>query len=512
MVEPHDKPLLIVLLLCLLQAGLWTLVPALVHSAPPLDVVESALWGREWVWATYKHPSFPGWIIEIGRMLTGSAHWPAYLASQIAVIVTYLVVFALGRDMFAGEEHASRLALAAVLLSSTLYYVSLPTPEWNHNVPQMPLYALVIFFLWRATSATPGQGTGRWHGLASWLALGLFSGIGMHVKYSFGILLVVAALWIVLQKRGRLLATPGPWLGLAVFLVVTAPQIIWLLRNDLLPLAYARARASGASVSQPFTFLLAQLADHGAMLALAAIAGLIVFRRPRWSGLVGRREVRFLLLLGLGPALFLAALALFAGFGLKTMWGLPMFSLSGLIIVALGRDRLTATALRRLMIGAFLVVVALPLGHGVFVLLGDRVSARPLRVQWPQAAIAESLRAAWSKETAAPLRIVAGGEWLAGLVALQDPDLPSIMTRGDLRLSPWITPRRLAREGVLIVWQDRGHGPPAWARQLAGDRPFRALRFAWPGFPQLPPLTVRYAVVPPQAAGARRPPPPRPIG
>ena len=82
-----EKPDRVLALVCLAQLVLWTAIPALVHSAPPLDVVEIALWGREWVWATFKHPAFPAWILEIGRVLTGSAHWPAYLFSQIAVVV-----------------------------------------------------------------------------------------------------------------------------------------------------------------------------------------------------------------------------------------------------------------------------------------------------------------------------------------------------------------------------------------------------------------------------------------
>jgi len=42
-----------------LQVVVWTITPAIINSAPPLDVVESYMWGREWVLATYKHPAMP---------------------------------------------------------------------------------------------------------------------------------------------------------------------------------------------------------------------------------------------------------------------------------------------------------------------------------------------------------------------------------------------------------------------------------------------------------------------
>lgn len=490
-----EKPDLVLALVCLAQALLWTAIPTLVHSAPPLDVVEMALWGREWVWATYKHPAFPAWAMEIGRIVTGSAHWPAYLFSQTAVVVTYVAVYRLGIGIFGPDRDGRRQALAAVLLTTALYYVSLPTPEWNHNVPQLAFYALVILSLWRATA---GGG-----GIAAWIALGLVGGIGMHVKYSFGVLLAVAALWIVLHKRGAHLKTAGPWLGLVVFLVVIAPQIVWLVDNDFLPLEYARSRAAGVSVSGPLVFLGAQLLAHAGMVVLALVAGLFVFRLPSRRNADRPTGTGFLMLLGLGPSLLMAGLGLFAGFGLKTMWGLPMFTLSGLIIVALTRHRLTVDALRRLAVGAAILIVALPLGHGLYVGLGGRVLEKPLRVQWPQKEIAATLQAAWASATAAPLKIVAGHEWTAGLVALNAPDLPSIMTYGSTELAPWVTSERIAREGVLVVWQDHGNVAPAWAVALAGDRPFTPVSFAWPGFPRRPELRLRYAVVPPVEGDGR---------
>jgi hypothetical protein len=48
-----------------LQVAVWTITPAIINSAPPLDVVEGYMWGREWVLATYKHPAMPSWVLEM---------------------------------------------------------------------------------------------------------------------------------------------------------------------------------------------------------------------------------------------------------------------------------------------------------------------------------------------------------------------------------------------------------------------------------------------------------------
>ena len=85
--------------LCAAQALLWTLAPALTHSAPPLDVVEMLVWGREGVVATYKHPNLPGLLLEAVRRASFGALWPVYLFGQGCVAASFVAVYLLGRDL-----------------------------------------------------------------------------------------------------------------------------------------------------------------------------------------------------------------------------------------------------------------------------------------------------------------------------------------------------------------------------------------------------------------------------
>lgn len=476
-----------------LQAALWTLAPALTHTAPPLDVIESALWGREWVWATYKHPSLPGWALEGARMLAGDGQWPAYALSQIAVCLTYWAVYRLGVDLFGATLEGRQRALGGVLLLSTLYYMSLPTPEWNHNVPQLPLYALAIWMLWRATERGAP---------AAWIAFGALCGLGLHVKYAFGVLFPAALIWMLIRGGWRLFLGPGPWLGLAACLLVAAPQAAWLIANDFPPFDYAGRRMGQDNASLPLKFLGAQALNHSAMIALAALAGLIALRRSRGGGVSGPAQ-RFLLVLGLGPVAVLTLTGLISGARLKDMWGYPLFTLSGLLIIALCAARMDMQALKRLALGAGALLLLAPIGHGAVALLGETVRDKPLRTQWPQAAIAARMSALWREETGAPLGVVAGGIWTAGLVAYSAPDAPSVFTDADPGKSPWITRDRLRRAGALAVWASAGttpEAPPPGLAALIGEHPLRAEAFPWPRHPNRPPLILRYAIIPPGAA------------
>ena len=102
------EPATLVALFAAAQIVTWTLAPALTHSAPPIDVVEGYMWGREWVIATYKHPALPSWFLEASRVLTGGTiGWPAYLVSQLFIAATFGLVFLLGRDMMGPERAAA---------------------------------------------------------------------------------------------------------------------------------------------------------------------------------------------------------------------------------------------------------------------------------------------------------------------------------------------------------------------------------------------------------------------
>ena len=79
-----------------LQTLLWTLEPALTRSSPPLDVTESLMWGREWVLATYKHPAFPSWMLELAFLATGSVGWPLYIVTQHFICANFVIVYLLG--------------------------------------------------------------------------------------------------------------------------------------------------------------------------------------------------------------------------------------------------------------------------------------------------------------------------------------------------------------------------------------------------------------------------------
>ena len=484
----HDRRRLLAPLL--VMATLWTIVPVLVHTAPPLDLVESAMWGRQWVVGTYKHPAMPAWFIEIGRHLNGGAiGWPAYLASQLFNLATLALTYGFARDV-AG----ARVATAAVLPLLGVEYFSWRSTEFNHTIAQMPFWVGSVWCAWRAIERDS---------IVWWLALGVMAALGLYAKLSNAMLLLVIAGWILATHQGRrTLATPGPWLAAVVFAVLCIPLVRWLVDSDMQPMAYANARGRDQSLAAALLFPVNTALQAAPIALVLALAG--VFRRrgsvDAASEQMRPAATRFLLVMAVGPPLLSIAMALGTGSGLRASWLAPALPLLTVLLVSHFTDRLTGDVIARIGRIGLVLAAAIPIGYALAVPFVNRMSsAPPLRVNWPQAEIARTLSAAWTAETHKPLRIVAGSSWMAGLVGIDHPDRPSILTEGLFAFSPWITLEQLSRDGALLVWTDFP-GNPATPQVLAmtEGRPIKEIKLPFPrGRPGLA-LVVKYAVLPPR--------------
>ena len=110
-----------------------------------------------------------------------------YLLAQVAVVAALWLVFLTARPI-AGPIGA----LIAVLIVDGLHYFSYTAAKFNHDVIQLPFWALAGFALHRALR-------GGW--LGHWLLLGLAIGISLWAKYFVVVLAVPLAVFIVFDER-----------------------------------------------------------------------------------------------------------------------------------------------------------------------------------------------------------------------------------------------------------------------------------------------------------------------
>ncbi|HLY06656.1 MAG TPA: glycosyltransferase family 39 protein [Rhizomicrobium sp.] len=470
-------------LLVIAQLVLWTVLPWLFARSLPLDVVSDGLaWGHEWQWGYYKHPPLPSWTVEVFFDVLGDIG--PFLLSQLCIAATYIFVFELGRDILGG----SRAAVGTLLLAG-VYYFSIPTPEFNHNVAQMPVWAAACLCYFRAWQS----GRIRW-----WLALGAGAGVGLLTKYSTAVLLFVLLVHFVRVRGARqALASVGAWLAVATCLMIVSMHVLWLLENGFPTLRYAAARAGTASalrarLDAPLKFFVSQAVDIAPAFLLAWVAGL----RPAKSA--GDGKLDFLLWMTLGPPVVTVVASLVTGMGLRDMWGAPMWNLAGLAIVASAAESWKSLAPKRLGAG---IVALFGTGLSAYVLanvLVPRMEHRPSRIQWPDRALAQTFGAVWRQHVHTPLRIVAADGWLGGLVAMRAAPRPSVWTDADSRKAPWVTPDEVRHYGALVLWRIRpGSTEPTVLTGLRGVKILGRESFAWPDTPGSLPLEIGYGILPP---------------
>jgi 4-amino-4-deoxy-L-arabinose transferase-like glycosyltransferase len=486
----------------LLYAGilcaLYALVPALTFPNPPLDVVEGYAWGRELALGYTKHPPMQAWLLELTYRLTGGLDG-GYWLSGLSVGLGYLFVWKIARRL----SFSSLQAFWALVLTGVTFYFTLPLPEFNPNILQIPVWTGMMLLFLRALEKDR---------LADWLLLGVLAAFGLYTKYFVLLLIGTIGLYmLVFPDVRRRLLRPGPWLAALVCVLLLVPHLHWLRETDLLTLKYAASRSKPAAsfaghITNPLGFLGAQIGNH-AGLFLVVLAGL------GWSGAKAARSRRsgaaaplasngdrFLIWFASVPLAVVLLASAVTGNQFEHMWGTPMFVLSGILVVRFlalpalwphpGRALAAAIAIQALFLGILL-------GQA---LLEPHWKHKQTRVHYPAADIAYALANIWKDKTGTDLAYVAGDMWSAANVTIQAPGRPSMFYLHDPVLSPWIDLDDVQKKGLMIVWRGDSVNLPGEIRAWYPD----AVRDGFLSFPyrssaQIPEVTVNWLIVPPGA-------------
>jgi len=454
------RPQLAIAVFLALHFLVWTALPSLLYANLPLDLIEALTYGREWQLGYDKLPPLPWWMVEILHRLVG--HDAAYYAlAQLAVVGAFAAVWLTARSIVGPPQ-----ALVAVLIVDGLHYFHYTAAKFNHDVIQLPLWALAGYSLHCALRR--GQ-------VAAWALLGFAVGAALWAKYFVVVLAAPIALCLLLDRDARkALSTAGPWLAIAVALLVMAPHLFWLVENDFLPFAYANARATPSGgfldhILHPAVFAVGQAAFLIPALAIAAMA---VWPRPRvpLACPADAFDRRIAALLAFGPAVATMALSAVSGRGAVAMWGYPLWLFLGLWIVLEAKVALDPIRLRRILatwatVFAIFVVIFIA-NYSVLPLFDHRYRA----VFYPGDRVADELARRFRAATGQPLAYVIGSMWDAGNVAHYADEQPRALIDGNPRRAPWIDLGDLRSKGAVAVWTAGDPTVmPIGLRRIAGD-------------------------------------------
>lgn len=445
------------------HALVWTALPDLLYPNLPLDLIEALTYGREWQLGYDKLPPLPWWLVEIAWRIAGH-DFAYYLLAQIAVVAALAFVYATARPITGPVG-----ALVAVLIVDGLHYLNYTAAKFNHDVIQLPFWAMAGYALHR------GLRTGK---LNAWLLLGLAVGISVWAKYFVVILVAPMVLFALVDDDARKsLKTPGPYVAALVALVVAAPHLIWLVKNDFLPFAYAEHRAVLPRgwydhLWHPLKFALGQF---GFMIP-ALIIALPLFWPRRAAGeapaaMAGDDfDRRIVTWLAFGPIAAVLLLGFISGRGAIAMWGYPLWLFLGVWLVLTARRTLDGARLARIVVTWAIVFAALATAFIVNYEILPRFDHRYRAVFFPGEALAREITKRTRALTGEAPVYVIGSMWDGGNIGHYAPSRPRVLIDGRPERAPWIDLNDLNARGAVIVWTDADTNvvPPMY-RTVAPD-------------------------------------------
>jgi len=349
----------------LLLISLWRLLAAIDAQLPlSVDEAQYFLWSLTPDWGYYSKPPLIAWTIALATPICGEGELCIRMPALALFLATSICIASIARRLLlsfpgmASNDFPFAAGLAFASLPLTGFY------SWAMTTDSLLLFcwSLALLFFLRALE------TDAWR---DWLICGLAVGIGLLAKYSMGLFLLSALLFLLITQKHRL-ATAKPWVAALLASSLLAPNLHWNLTHQMATLRHtAEISQLDRSLFHPVSLVLFFAAQFGVM-------GPLFF--PTWIAVVTRRASWQAAPIRALAAFSLPVLALFLLLALLSRahanWAAPAYPAATLLAVAW----LIRTHRRRWLVAAiavnFLLTATLYHWHRLAPALGVALSVR----------------------------------------------------------------------------------------------------------------------------------------
>ena len=337
----------LVITFAVVHAVLWTVILINLKAAQDIhmDVAEAFAWGQKFQLGYGKHPPLSGWVAGLWFMVFPVKDWATYALAMTTVSLGLVITWLISLKVV-----DRRRAFFVVVMLALYPIFNFKGFKYNPDLLQLvtlPLLMLAYLNAFEKRSTV----SGIWLGLAGALAL--------MTKY--WVLTMIGAIGLAAlmhPDRRRFLTSPAPWVGIVTMVVAMIPHLIWLKQVDFVPLTYAGDVYGLSDRGRAAQLVLGYIGHNLALLALpVALAALVLAWPPRlaagtWVGGpnpgVDRAQALNVWLVqaivAIGPPLGGLAFTVYV----KTDWGISLFFLVPLALVAIPWLRIRKAALVRL--------------------------------------------------------------------------------------------------------------------------------------------------------------------
>jgi 4-amino-4-deoxy-L-arabinose transferase-like glycosyltransferase len=464
-----ETGLWLVITFALFHDLLWTLILIKLKAAQDVheDVAEAFAWGQKFQWGYGKHPPLSGWVAGLWFKFFPVADWATYLLAMTTVSVGLVLTYLISLRV------VDRRRAFFMVVTLALYPIfNFKGFKYNPDLLQLvtlPLLVLAYLNVFERRTWTSGV----WLGLAAALAL--------MTKY--WVLTMIGAIGLaalIHPDRLKILRSPAPWVAIATMVVALIPHLIWLKRVDFLPLTYAGDTYELSSRAECAKLVLGYVVHNAGLLAAPILVGIMALAwRPRLLSRIWSRGPNaavnlpqalniwiIQIIVAIGPPLGGLAFTIY----MKTDWGISLFFLTPLALVAIPSLRVPALAPFRIT-AIWLVISLLTLAAAPRIALRDvNAKANGATTYAARSQLARELTQAWHMRFGTRWAVVAGTTEIGEPMTFYSPDHPAPFTPGELwssGLTSLEEAKRLGFIGICDTTDYRLKTCEAWMKQNA---------------------------------------------
>lgn len=428
------------------------------------DMLETYSWGQHWQLGYYKHPPFYAWIAGSWFQFMPRTDWSFYLLSAVNVGIGFAGVWALATCFL--KKGGRLLAVLPLAFMPSYNYLA---SNFDANTILLSLWPWTTYAFVKSLET---------RSLRSSAALGALAAACMLSKY-YSILLLGTFFLAALthpQSR-RYFASPAPYVAVAVAALLLAPHIWWAFSNDWPPIKYALGKTGyawassfGKAAGTVFAGIAINLVPAGILISALRRANPELVAGT-WRKLLSP-ERRWIAILATGPTVATILLGIAGYVKISIGFLIPAFFMLPMMILLAMEPTITRSTVAGVARAVVMVLCAALLAAP-----GVAVGSFYLRIKGTvdvSAIAARDAASIWSDTFDVPLRIVAGSEKYSIALPFYAPSSPDEFTHFALDQAPWITPARIATEGILSICDAGDTGCAALADRTAhaGTRRF----------------------------------------
>ena len=459
------------------HAALWTLILANLKAAQDvhMDVAEAFAWGQKFQFGYGKHPPLTGWVAGLWFKLFPVADWSTY-ALAMATLGCGLVICWL----VALRVVDRRRAFFTVVMLALYPIFNFKGFKYNPDLLQLVTLPLLVLAYLHAFEKRTVR-AGLWLGLAGALAL-------MTKYWVLTMIGAVGLAALIHPARLLLLRSPAPWVAIAVLVLAMTPHLGWIWQVDFVPLTYAGDVYGLQSRAQNIQLVLGYIGHNlGLLAAPVALAALalcwptrwrtpLAFVRRAWSpgpnGSVNLPQALNIWIIqavvAVGPPLGALMFTVY----MKTDWGISLFFLTPLALVAIPALRVPRIALFR--IAAIWLVISLAVLGASPQIASYELERNPnaSNTYASRSSLARELTEAWRARFQTRWAVVAGTTEVGEPVTFYSADHPAPFTPGEVWSSGLTSLEEARRLGFIGICDTTDYRLPtceAWMNANAAN-------------------------------------------